>query len=111
MALWADSVNRFSKRRCCGTAGNLIDSACLRCIGSDMIRLFSMLLSAIVLLTGFLVTPAFGLIYVSNIRHWAAPDYTRVVIDTSDEATYTVVKESRRMTLTVKKADVAEDVP
>jgi len=70
-----------------------------------------MLLSAIVLLTGFLVTPAFGLIYVSNIRHWAAPDYTRVVIDTSDEATYTVVKESRRMTLTVKKADVAEDVP
>jgi len=76
-----------------------------------MIRLCSMLLSAIVLLTGFLVTPAFGLIYVSNIRHWAAPDYTRVVIDTSDEATYTVVKESRRMTLTVKKADVAEDVP
>jgi len=71
-----------------------------------MIRFCSMLLSAIVLLTGFLVTPAFGLIYVSNIRHWAAPDYTRVVIDTSDEATYTVVKESRRMTLTVKKADV-----
>jgi N-acetylmuramoyl-L-alanine amidase len=70
-----------------------------------------MLLCAIVLLTGFLVTPAFGLVYVSNIRHWAAPDYTRVVIDTSDEAAYTVAKEGRRMTLTVKKADVAEDVP
>jgi N-acetylmuramoyl-L-alanine amidase len=76
-----------------------------------MIRFFSMLLPAILLLTGFLVTPAFGLVYVSNIRHWAAPDYTRVVIDTSDEATYTVVKEGRRITLTVKNADVAEDVP
>ena len=70
-----------------------------------------MLLAAIILLTGFLVTPAFGLIYVSNIRHWAAPDYTRVVIDTSDEATYVVSKEGRRITLTVKNADVAEDVP
>ena len=76
-----------------------------------MIRLFSMLLPAILLLTGFLVTPAFGLIYVSNIRHWAAPDYTRVVIDTSDEATYVVSKEGRRITLTVKNADVAEDLP
>ena len=76
-----------------------------------MIRLFSMLLPAILLLTGFLVTPAFGLIYVSNIRHWAAPDYTRIVIDTSDEATYVVSKEGRRITLTVKNADVAEDVP
>ena len=76
-----------------------------------MIRFLSMLLPAILLLTGFLVTPAFGLIYVSNIRHWAAPDYTRVVIDTSDEATYTVAKEGRRITLTVKDADLAEDVP
>jgi N-acetylmuramoyl-L-alanine amidase len=76
-----------------------------------MIRLFRMLLPAILLLTGVLVTPAFGLIYVSNIRHWAAPDYTRVVIDTSGEATYVVSKEGRRITLTVKNADVAEDVP
>jgi N-acetylmuramoyl-L-alanine amidase len=76
-----------------------------------MIRLFSMLLPAILLLTGFLVTPAFGLVYVSNIRHWAAPDYTRVVIDTSDEANYVVSKEGRRITLIVKNADVAEDVP
>ena len=76
-----------------------------------MIRLFRMLLPAILLLTGVLVTPAFGLVYVSNIRHWAAPDYTRVVIDTSGEATYVVSKEGRRITLTVKNADVAEDVP
>jgi N-acetylmuramoyl-L-alanine amidase len=76
-----------------------------------MIKLFRTILPAILLLTGFLSTPAFGLIYVSNIRHWAAPDYTRVVIDTSDEATYTVSKEGRRVTLTVKNADLVEDVP
>ena len=76
-----------------------------------MIKLFRTILPAILLLTGFVVTPAFGLIYVSNIRHWAAPDYTRVVIDTSDEATYSVSKEGRRIVLTVKKADLAEDVP
>jgi len=76
-----------------------------------MIKLFRTILPAILLLTGFLSTPAFGLVYVSNIRHWAAPDYTRVVIDTSDEATYTVSKEGRRVTLTVKNADLVEDVP
>ncbi len=76
-----------------------------------MTKLFIKILPAILLLTGFLSTPAFGLIYVSNIRNWAAPEYTRVVIDTSDEATYTVSKEGRRITLTVKQADVAEDVP
>jgi N-acetylmuramoyl-L-alanine amidase len=76
-----------------------------------MIKLFRTILPAILLVTGLLSTPAFGLIYVSNIRNWAAPEYTRVVIDTSDEATYTVSKEGRRITLTLKQADVAEDVP
>jgi N-acetylmuramoyl-L-alanine amidase len=76
-----------------------------------MIKLFRTILPAILLVTGFLSTPAFGLVYVSNIRNWAAPEYTRVVIDTSDEATYTVSKEGRRITLTLKQADVAEDVP
>ena len=76
-----------------------------------MTKLCKAILSATLLLTGLLASPAWGLVYVSNIRHWAAPDYTRVVIDTSDEATYAVAKEGRRLTLTVKKADVAEDVP
>ncbi|HTZ38811.1 MAG TPA: N-acetylmuramoyl-L-alanine amidase, partial [Syntrophales bacterium] len=76
-----------------------------------MTKLISRILPAIALLTGFLATPAFGLIYVSNIRHWAAPDYTRVVIDTSAEPTYTVAKDGRRITLTVKNADLVEDVP
>jgi len=76
-----------------------------------MTRLFTAILPATLLLAGLLAAPAWGLVYVSNIRHWAAPDYTRVVIDTSDEATYAVAKEGRRLTLTVKKADVAEDVP
>lgn len=58
-----------------------------------------------------MAAPAWGLVYVSNIRHWAAPDYTRVVIDTSDETAYAVAKEGRRLTLTVKNADIAEDVP
>jgi N-acetylmuramoyl-L-alanine amidase len=76
-----------------------------------MTKRFGMILPAILLLTGFLASPAFGLLYVSNIRYWAAPDYTRVVIDTSAEATYTVSKDGRRITLTVKNADVLEDVP
>ena len=76
-----------------------------------MSKLCRAILPATLLMAGLLATPAWGLVYVSNIRHWAAPDYTRVVIDTSDEATYAVAKEGRRLTLTVKKADVAEDVP
>lgn len=41
---------------------------------------------------------------ILNIRHWAAPDHTRVVIDTSEEAQYTVEKKGMMVSINITDA-------
>ena len=36
---------------------------------------------------------------ILNIRHWAAPDHTRVVIDASDDIPYTIKKADKIIVL------------
>ncbi|MDI9570319.1 MAG: N-acetylmuramoyl-L-alanine amidase [Pseudomonadota bacterium] len=45
---------------------------------------------------------------VLNIRHWAAPDHTRVVIDTSEEAQYRIVKQDMRLGVEIDDARYVE---
>jgi len=49
--------------------------------------------------------------HILNVRHWAAPDYSRVVFDTSEEAKYTVSKEGKKITIDFENAIVDEEVP
>ncbi len=55
--------------------------------------------------------PAFGVTHILNVRHWAAPDYSRVVFDTSEEAKYAVSKEGKKITIDFESAIVDEEVP
>ncbi len=48
---------------------------------------------------------ALALHQIQNIRHWVAPDHTRVVIDTTGDVRFTVGKEDR--TLAVELEDTA----
>ncbi len=48
---------------------------------------------------------------ILNIRHWAAPDHTRIVIDTSEEAQYRVVKEQMRLSVTIENSQYVETRP
>lgn len=48
---------------------------------------------------------------ILNIRHWAAPDHTRVVIDVSDEIPYTIEKTEKKLFIDFKDTDVSEDFP
>jgi N-acetylmuramoyl-L-alanine amidase len=54
---------------------------------------------------------AAGVTHILNVRHWAAPDYSRVVFDTSEEAKYTVSKEGKKITIDFVNAIVDEEVP
>jgi N-acetylmuramoyl-L-alanine amidase len=54
---------------------------------------------------------AFALTEILNIRHWVAPDNTRIVIDTSDEADTTVHKTDQKITIDFKNAQVHKTVP
>ncbi len=48
---------------------------------------------------------------ITNIRHWAAPEHTRIVIDTSDDSQFTVQKSPLKVSIIFKGAEVSEDIP
>jgi N-acetylmuramoyl-L-alanine amidase len=50
---------------------------------------------------------ASGTIHVLSVRHWTAPEYTRVVIDTSAETQYHVAEEDRKISVDIDNADVS----
>ena len=52
-------------------------------------------------------TSALALNQILNIRHWVAPDHTRVVIDTSEDCTFTVEKAERKVVIDMNDTDVS----
>ena len=54
--------------------------------------------------------PVFALTRIMNVRHWTAPDHTRVVIDTSDEARYRVEKKDKIVSIGFAEAFVDKEV-
>jgi len=48
---------------------------------------------------------------IMNIRHWVAPDHTRIVIDTREAARYQVVKEGQVLSLYFLNCDVQQSIP
>lgn len=54
--------------------------------------------------------PSFALTTITNIRHWTAPDHTRVVIDTSEGAAYRVEKSGDKLSLDLPGATLDEEV-
>ena len=64
------------------------------------------------LILGVLSLPPAGAVtHIMNVRHWAAPDYSRIVFDTSEVANYTVSKEGKKITIDFEEAVVDEEVP
>ena len=56
-------------------------------------------------------TSALALNQILNIRHWVAPDHTRVVIDTSDDCTFTVEKDDRKIAVDLDDTDFPSHIP
>ncbi len=48
---------------------------------------------------------------ILNIRHWAAPDHTRVVIDTSEESQYTIEKKDMLVSIQITDAQYVKGGP
>jgi len=56
-------------------------------------------------------TSALALNQILNIRHWVAPDHTRVVIDTSEDCTFSVEKAERKVVIDLNDTDVPSHIP
>jgi len=57
--------------------------------------------------------PSYGLAdnSILNIRHWVAPDHTRVVIDTREKARYQAVREGQVLSLYFRNCEIQEFIP
>jgi N-acetylmuramoyl-L-alanine amidase len=54
---------------------------------------------------------AFAAPEIIKIRYWAAPDHTRIVIDTSEEAEIKIDKSARKLSILFKDCELSDDVP
>ncbi|HOW57600.1 MAG TPA: N-acetylmuramoyl-L-alanine amidase [Smithellaceae bacterium] len=59
----------------------------------------------------FLFTGTAGAVEITNVRHWAAPDHTRVVIDVGSEPSYEVEEGVNTLTLRFKESRLKKDIP
>jgi len=65
----------------------------------------------ILLLVTAVCPDAFGSVAVLHVRHWTAPDHTRVVLDVSGETSYTVAQEDYKIYVDMKDAVLPGGIP
>jgi len=47
---------------------------------------------------------------IATIRHWVAPDHTRVVIDTAEEALFSTEKADRKLTIVLEDTTFPDQI-
>src|SRR5450759_1474525 len=72
-----------------------------------MNRLKSLTISILLL---FLSSQAWARTEIINLRHWTAPEHTRVVIDTDEEIQYTVEKSVSKVQLHLANAALSKSI-
>jgi N-acetylmuramoyl-L-alanine amidase len=58
----------------------------------------------------FLPASASAANQITNIRHWVAPDHTRVVIDTVDDVLFSVEKEERKIIINLEDTSFPDHI-
>lgn len=76
-----------------------------------MTRMHKIILSVVLLMLFLCPFQVMAQYEILNIRHWSAPDHTRVVIDVSDHIPYTIEKADKKLFIDFKDTDVSEDFP
>ena len=76
-----------------------------------MAQIKNVILLSVLLFICLLTSDAYALINILNVRHWVAPDHTRVVIDTSDEPDFIVEKSKEKILIDFKEATFPQTIP
>ena len=73
------------------------------------------MMGSIYFLTIFIVvllsTNSYGAVEILHVRHWAAPDHTRIVLDVDDEPDYEVKESENLLILNFKEASFHKSIP
>lgn len=65
----------------------------------------------IILVVIFLSAIYCGAAEITNVRYWAAPDHTRVVIDVGDDPSFEIQEDKNLLVLSFKDGSYDEDLP
>jgi N-acetylmuramoyl-L-alanine amidase len=76
-----------------------------------MAQIKNVILLPVLLFICLLTSDADALIKILNVRHWVAPDHTRVVIDTSDGPDFIVEKSKEKILIDFKEATFPQAIP
>ncbi|MFA4917041.1 MAG: N-acetylmuramoyl-L-alanine amidase, partial [Syntrophales bacterium] len=76
-----------------------------------MVRVKGIIVSIILLMALLLPSCSLALTKILNIRHWAAPDHTRIVIDTSEETQYNVERTEQKISIDLRGTAFPETIP
>jgi N-acetylmuramoyl-L-alanine amidase len=77
-------------------------------IMTKLIRIIPLL---VLFLTALVASEAGAMNSILNLRHWVAPDHTRIVIDTSEGPEYTVEKNKEYVRIDFKNTVYPKDLP
>jgi N-acetylmuramoyl-L-alanine amidase len=65
----------------------------------------------IILLTGLFSTNCYGSLEILNVRHWTAPDHTRIVLDVDGEPDYETRGSENLLILNFKESSFHKSIP
>ena len=79
---------------------------------ADMSRAGKFFVILVIWIFGFgWPSSALALNQILNIRHWVAPDHTRVVIDTSEDVSFTVEKGEKMIAVDLEETSLPPHLP
>jgi N-acetylmuramoyl-L-alanine amidase len=64
-----------------------------------------------IFIVSLISTNCYGAVEILNVRHWTAPDHTRIVLDVDDEPDYEVKESENLLILNFKEASFSKSIP
>jgi len=62
-------------------------------------------------IVGFFPSDVFASAQILNVRHWTAPDHTRIVLDIDEEPVYNFEQTNNLITLNFRKTSLGKELP
>ena len=81
----------------------------MTCKGKNILKEFTYFLTIFIIV--LLSTNCYGGVEILNVRHWTAPDHTRIVLDVDDEPDYEVKESENLLILNFKEASFSKSIP
>jgi len=79
------------------------------CKGEKFLKGITFVLT--ILIVSLISTNCFGSVEILNVRHWTAPDHTRIVLDVDGEPDYETKESENLLILNFKESSFSESIP